>query len=297
MADAEYSAASELVDRWQPVTVAPGDAAREARAVLLHAVQPVAAVGRAVRPTEGAPVGRLEWTADHCALATGLLEGARPFRAAVRVGALTLLMLDVDDMALKTLPLDGAAVERAREWLTEQVAALGGTASVEGTAWEVPALPADLDGKLSRRQRESFESLERWYGNAQRVLGNVAHMTRGASAVHCEPETGTLQTRIELPSRQGEATRAIRAGMVPGDEWRSQPYWFVQPSAHDEVETLPELPSPARWEHVGGFAAVLPGDELARWREPDTQARTVHAFFESGLQAAHEILRREWRRR
>lgn len=274
-----------LVDLWQPVGTPPPAQLGDARAVVhqaLHLTSRLAGTR-----------SLLEWLDDHRLLAGELVRGRRGFRAALRIGDLTLLLIDPAGIAIKTLPLESRTYDEALGWLVREAEALGVGTDTGAPDVPRPPLPEALDGKLEVRDRPAFAELDRWYGNGDRALRNVARVSEGASAVRCSARAPSLATDLFLPAREGESPRRVTVGMSPGDETIDEPHLFVRPTPAPG-SPYPELVTPARWEHD---AAVLRGSAIATEHDADAQATLVQRFLEASIPAAHGALRRTWRRR
>lgn len=201
----------------------------------------------------------LAWSEEPCALVGPLTGTSRRVRPGLRIGSLTLMLLDQDDELLKTLPLAGQPLGQARQWLSH-----------EGV---VP--PAGDDSALGTPSGAALSDIERWFGNAAAVLGAVSRRTRGASLVSTSVNTLQTTVLIELPSREGESERGIRVAfdLCPG-------------GAEARLCVTPEPEGPAARLSLG---------EITRLRDGDAQAKAVEQFLIEALQEAYQALQREWR--
>ncbi len=203
----------------------------------------------------------LAWSEEACALMGPLTGTGRRVRPGIRIGSLTLTLLDEHDELLKTLPLAGRPLAQARQWLSDEGA----------------APPGGDQGTLGTPSSAALSDIERWFGNAAAVLGVVSRRTRGASLV--STSVATLQTTvlIELPSREGESERAIRLAF---DLCRGGL------EAQFCVTSTPEGPG-----------SRLSLGEIIALRDGDAQAKAVERFVIEALQQAYRALQREWRPR
>lgn len=280
----------ELIDRWQAVSTPPPSAFARARTALGRAASAVFGLEAALRGPDAERAG-VEWEVEHGLFATELFAARRPFRIALRPADLTLMVLDLDGAAIKTLPLEGATVGEAVRWLTSEAADLG-TSPAAAIAPE-----ANADKPLAVESPHALAELGRWYANADALLCWVARRTEGASPVRCREADLVIETHVALASREGEQARSVTVGMSPGDAAHAEPYFFVKPTPVAPTAQLPELLPPGRWEREPTPMAVLDASSVAEERDGDAQVARVRAFLESAVAAAHAAIHRDWRRR
>lgn len=284
---------------WQALGATPPQALAGPRLVVLHALRVVThAAEKLAEPAESQPVGWLEWLADHHALATPVIRGARGARVAFRPGELTLLLLDVDGAAIKTRPLEGCRVQEANEWLQQELDDLGadGSQIVGGPSGDVSDLPEELGGVLGCPDRQAFDELERWLVNGDHVLRAIARGTQDASAVRCPAERVELMTLLQHRAREGEQGRWVSVGVSAGDDDHPVPHFFVGARPIDEAAA----PSGEglHWERRGAVVrAILPASAIVSHHDGEAQAAEVEGFLERAIPAAHAVVHREWRRR
>ncbi len=175
-------------ERWNWVGDASVGDWREAKAALVRAAS-------LLPPTrEG-----LEWCDEPCVLAGERVDTEEGGRPALRVGSLTLVLLDDDDQLLKTTPLAGT---------------------------------------LGEPKEAALSDIERWLSNAAAVLDSVSRCTRGASRVRTDPDTLQTSLEIDLPSRAGEPERAIVVAFGLGND-DVDPLITVTAQPDGRPDTLP----------------------------------------------------------
>ena len=261
----------------------------EARLVLHHAAQLVAAVGRGLvppRPDDGHT--SLEWLGAVRALAGQTVDGPRPWRAALRPDDLVLAVLT--DGSSRELPLGGRTRAEASRWLAREAGAAG--APTGTLRFEAPyALPptAVADGAaFPAGPDDARAELARWLANADGLLRAAAGAWPGAAPVRVWPHHFDVGSVLPLVAGAGEEGPSIGIGLSPADEGIKEPYWYVtlwpRPTG-----PLPALPA-GHWHTEGWTGALLTGSELVAAGDGAAQA-ALAARFVSG---AVECLR-SWR--
>lgn len=235
---------------WNRVGEAPAAAWQEAQDALVAAASVLPA------PEEG-----LSWSDEPCVLVGDFTGSARRVRPALRVGELTLVLLDDSDQLLRTLPLANSEVRDVIEWLKQ-----AGVSS-----------DRDDGNAIGSPTRESLLDLERWLSNAAAVLELVAHRTRGASQVRTDPTTLETWLDIRLPSREDEQTRHIRLAFALSS---------TDGEPHVTISSGPD-----------GSSKTMQLSEITAHRDGDAQAKAVEQFVVAALTEAYASLHREWRPR
>ena len=257
---------------WEPLDPRQAGLA-EARLVLHHAIQPVAAVGQ----------GYAEKAADDGQQALTLGAGGLWLGAPVAGGT---LRAGLDPVALELFLCDGAGVALAS-------LPLAGRTMVQGLAF--------LAGELTRRGQEGWLSLPQHPDDFPRhPLGEGARFEAGGEAARAVlarlfANTGALLTALGAPdavprlwphhfdlalSLQGGGL-VYGVGFSPGDGSSGRPYWYATPSPRPPPEKLPPIAGGGRWRNQGWFGAELPLDALAQ--DGAGQRGQVIAFLCSAL--------------
>ncbi|HKO58535.1 MAG TPA: hypothetical protein VJ276_21900 [Thermoanaerobaculia bacterium] len=208
----------------------------DARLELHRAVQPAAAVGRALLPPQP-DSGHESFTWSDGRLVQGVVDAPRPFRAGLRFADLSLLLLGSDETIIDELPLDGRTLNDGYTFYEQRCSELlGRDVRFEriGEPHTFQANPPEL------------AKFARLYAEADALLREV-HLP-----VRCWPHHFDIATLIPLG---GERTLGI--GMSPGDTTHGEPYYYVTPWPYPAVDTLPPLAVGA-WNTDGWVGAVLP---------------------------------------
>ena len=279
---------------WESLGEVPPRQLAEARRLLHHAAQLVAAVGRclvAPRPDDGHT--SLEWRAGARALAGQEVPGPRPWRAALRVEDLSLAVC-VRDAEVSRLALSGRTQADAFAWLVERARDLGAASERLRLAapYAIPEHPVGGGAPFAPGSDGSLAELARWVADGTGLLRAVADTWPAAAPVRVWPHHFDVGSVLPLDG-QGKDAPSIGVGLSLGDEGMPEPYLYVTPWPRPAGESLPELPAGGRWHREGWTGAVLTGSEIVDAGGGAAQAAEAGAF----LSGTVEVLRASHRRR
>lgn len=269
--------------RWQRVgSVAPNQLG-EARDMLHHAAQLLALVGASYVPARADDSHTsMVWLQDREALATQLVEAPRPFRVALRIADLTLLMIDMTGSDPAVFALAGRTRDEAIAWLRARSGDAGRDPAALRTSLHFSIADHATDhGAAFVRHEEPVVELARWFGNASALLAARRLLqASGAGEVRCWPHHFDIATLVTMSSGPFQT---IGVGMSPGDASYGEPYFYVAPSPRPEA-ALPPLVTGC-WHTTGWFGAVLLGAEITRLSDSAAQASLVRRFIDSAWSA------------
>jgi|GEM_PF-166809 len=213
---------------------------------------------------------------------------------------------------LRELPLGGRTLGEVYGWLAAQLEDLLGR-PLPGELERPEGLPAHAvaaGGRFDAGDAEAFAEMGRLFANADRVLRAWASTWPGASAVRCWPHHFDIATLVSMTpaismspmismmeadeppmgaAAAPEEGRTIGLGLVPGDEGRPDPYFYVTPFPYPDKPKLPPLPAGATWNTDGWLGAVL---EAPRFMDASQNAAAQAEAVETFLRAAAEACRR-----
>ncbi|MFL6261578.1 MAG: hypothetical protein ACJ76Y_17930 [Thermoanaerobaculia bacterium] len=264
----------------------------EARQQIHWAAQAVAAVGKQLLPHQH-DYGEqsFSWLAGPRVLAQGVVDGPRPFRAAVRLADPALLLLDEDGEALATMPIEGRTLDEAYEWVRQEAEALLGRPlekpleRPEG----IPDHPVATGAPFALAGSPAPAELERYYAGADRLLRGLRERNPGASPVRCWPHHFDLATLIRLdPEADPETARSIGVGFSPGDSGKPEPYFYVLPWPRPAGD-LPALDGGA-WNTEGWLGAVLEAADFTAAGSNGAQRARIDRFLNSATLACRQLL-------
>ena len=279
---------------WEPLGKVSPRQLTEARVLLHHAAQLVAAVGRclvAPRPDDGHT--SLEWRAGARALAGQEVPGPRPWRAALRPDELSLAVL-ARDAEVGRLGLTGRRQVEAFAWIVDKAGDLG--APVEWMRMEapytIPEHPVDGGAPFTAGDDAALAEVARWFAAGDDLVRTVASGWPGAAPVRVWPHHFDVGSVLPLGGGQGDTAPSIGVGLSPGDEGIPEPYLYVTPWPPPPAESLPDLPAGGRWHREGWIGAVLTGSEIVAAGGGADQAAGASAF----LGGTVELLRAGYQR-
>jgi hypothetical protein len=264
----------------------------EARQQIHWAVQAVAAVGKQLLPHQP-DFGEqsFTWMAGPRVLAQGVVEGPRPFRAAVRLAEPTLLLLDEDGERLAGLPMEGRTLDEAYEWVRRETEALLGR-SLEKPLERpegLPDHPVASGAPFHLAGSAAPAELERYYAGADRLLRGLRDRNPGASPVRCWPHHFDIATLILLdPEADPEKARSIGVGLSPGDSGRPEPYFYVLPWPRP-IGDLPALDG-GSWNTEEWLGAVLESADFTAAGSNGAQRGRIERFLNSAVEACRRLL-------
>ena len=217
----------------------------EARLVLHHAVQLVAAAGQSLLPA------RPDDSQQSLSLGSSTWLGKAIGDSQVGLEPVELLL----SVRGATLPLGGRTLAEGLDWLTAKL----------GKPLVPPAHPPDFPHHpLAEGARFPEGGLA-----ARRFLADLFAGTQRILAPHLAP-LRMWPHHFDLACSLGW----VNAGFSPGDGQDGLPYWYMTLAA--EPPSLPALGGGGRWRTSGWKGAELP-------IEPRMDGRRVQAFFASVL--------------
>ena len=240
----------------------------EATLELHWAAQVVAAAGRTfAEPADDDSHTSMTWSESVGAFVGAPFAGAYPFRAALRPGDLTLLLLDRTGAPVSSFALPGRRLEEAFEWLSLGVATyFGGPPPViERRAYEIPAHPVGDGAPFPERPAEGLAVVGGLYGRAARLIDEATDAIAGASVVRCWPHHFDIASPVTL-SRDADGSEAHLPTIGIG-AWHTEGWT----GAVLEAGTLLALPGPERTGAVEGFLAEATRASMAALRRGDLE--------------------------
>ncbi len=231
-------------------------------------------------------------------LAQGEVAGTPPFRPALRLADLTLLLSDAEGASLRELALSGRTVAEAHAWLATEVDALSGQPldpplESPGISNEMPAHPVGTGRRFTLADAAPFAEVARWFANADSLLREIAARESGASPVRCWPHHFDLATLITVEKgATPESTRTVGAGLSPGDGRRAVPYFYATPWPYPKspkAQDLPKLAGGGTWNTEGWLGAVLEAGAISSAGSGEGQEGQVREFLDSAVAACRQL--------
>ncbi|MDJ0514107.1 MAG: DUF5996 family protein [Methyloceanibacter sp.] len=261
----------------------------EARAIAHKAVQLLAMVARAnLKPEPDDSHSNLGWdVASKRFLTQPIAAGNNTLTIGLSLWPMHLDISRVNERAV-TFDLDRRSFEDALHWLDGQLTQIGlEPASKVSLPYELPEAVARVERFLPHATSNQLSTLKTWFNLAQTVLSdfakNHADLTPGPSPVRCWPHHFDIATYVQLEPSGSETTRGIGAGMSPGDDSYSQPYFYVNPWPHLAASDLPDAPHPGHWHTDGYVGAVATAEQILTLDDiPDSLLSFIESAFAVG---------------
>jgi hypothetical protein len=271
-----------MTTQWQAIGAIDPARLGPSRIQLHSAVQLVAAVGKALaHPEPDDSHTSLDWDFEHNAF-VGVKVKHPEIHAGLEVPSLTLSLSERSG-GVRKLELGGQNLGEAFEWLKATLQEQGAPPerlSMIGDPFQLPESVFDQMDKFDGSQRAEFAEWARQYGNGKLVLEELRKRRPGFSAPRVWPhhfDVGSLWA-----PKPGQS---IGIGLSPGDRSYDEPYWYITPSPHPDLNKLPSLEAGGSWHTQGWVGAVLPASRIVGKSGSEQQSQ-VEQFVESAVRLA-----------
>jgi hypothetical protein len=274
---------------WESLGNLPPRELAQARVLLHHAAQLVAAVGRSLVPRQPDD-GHTSFAWDAGAFVGQEVPGSPPWRAALRPSDLSLAVA-AHGAEAEHLALAGRTRDEAVAWLAAAARARGTPADglMLAAPYALPEHPVASGAAFPSGEVGSLAELGRWFADGDALLRAVASAWPGAAPVRVWPHHFDIGSVLPLGGESGEQAPSIGVGLSPGDEGIAEPYLYVTLWPALPAEALPALPA-GRWHREGWLGALLSGSEIVAAGDGAAQAALAHAFTSGAidvLRSAH----------
>ncbi|MBW2394077.1 MAG: hypothetical protein JRG95_07385 [Deltaproteobacteria bacterium] len=260
-----------------------------ARGQAHQAVQLIAAAGETyLAHTPDTSHTNMEWLGAHGALAGGLVRGARPFRLALRIADLHLLILDAAGAVHQAQALAGATAEQSEQLASDWVRAFTDGAldrTLTHPGYDLPVHPV-ADGHAFEADGKALSDLARWFEHANHSLQKIAddHPDE-ATPARCWPHHFDHALLLEIQrGPDGTATRTVGIGLSPGDETYGEPYWYVNHWPGAAAPELAEQAGGGEWHTEGWTGCILRASVIAADATIEDQGKRVSAFLDRAIE-------------
>jgi hypothetical protein len=276
---------------WESLGTLAPRALVDARQVLHHSVQLVAAVGRSLvppRPDDGHT--SLEWVA--AAFVGQPVPATRPWVAALRPFEMSLLVV-ADGTEKARLSLAGRTRDEAFAWLADAAERVGtpkGRLALDAP-YRIPEHAVGSGAPFPETTREIAE-LSRWFANGDSLLRAAAAKWPGAAPVRVWPHHFDVGSVLPLGAAHGEESPSIGIGLSSGDEGIAEPYFYATLWPTPDPQTLPPLQAGGRWNREGWTGAVLTATEVTAAGDGPSQAAVASAFLQGAIEALRGLYAR-----
>lgn len=268
----------------------------ESRLQLHYAVQYIAATGAALaEPLPDDSHTSFGWNPVLEAFVGAPIQAVRSFQVALEPVSLTLILVDDQNSAIASLPLQGKTMREGLDWLQQEVYKLGADASkivfLNYPPNDFPDHSLAHGASFDASQALALRELTDYYITTDRLLQTIVTTNENASAVHIWPHHLDIAALITVPGTQNGHPLTVGLGLSPGDTSYLEPYWYVSPYPYPDIANLPILDGQAFWHTQHWVGAVLRSSQLTENANAETRQRQVATFLHSALQASRTLLK------
>ncbi len=238
-------------------SIAPAELA-PARAIAHLAAQHLTRGARAnLDPQPDDSHSNLGWDSGQQAFLTQPIEGKF---IGLSLSPLTLFLLNGAQMTA-TLTLDNKTDAEVRSWLDERLTEAGlKTAADISLPYALPGDVATIDQYQNTENNNRLAALAAWFDAAANTLTRFVdankNISPGPSPARCWPHHFDIATYVSFETGDPETARGIGIGLSPGDEGYTEPYLYINPWPHLNIDTLPDAVVPGHW-HVEGYVGLI----------------------------------------
>jgi hypothetical protein len=254
------------------------------RQMLHHAAQLLALAGASyLEPQADDSHTSMSWVEPFGALSSQPIAAEVPFRFALRLRDLTLLVIDdTSRVERAAMPLHGVTRDDALAWMRREVARRGlDDGRLRSRLHFAIAPHATDDGRPFEAATDgTLEELASWYSDASVVLENRRRAMAGAGPVRCWPHHFDIAALVRL--QPGGLLQTIGIGLSPGDDSADEPYYYVGPYPAPTV--CPRPLSIGSWHTSGWWGAALGASEIVKAATAEDQAAVVTHFIDEALE-------------
>ncbi len=280
---------------WQTLGALAAERLTEARDVVHWAARLVASVGNTcMRPLDDGSHLALSWIAERGLLAGVFTTNTPRYRAALRVGDLTLHLVDVEGNSVAQSELQAKTLPEALDWLSSAI--LGYTGAPPERPLQVPEHgtpdhPIAGGAPFRVEHPGEFDELARWFADGDRMLRAFAERDPRASAVRCWPQRLELATTVVLDEGvELERARSVRLALATCEAQLGELAFLVEPYPAPEGPEPRPLPAGGRWLTEGGLRAALPARAILELPTAREQALRTAEFLERAFAEAQRLL-------
>ena len=277
------------MNMWHALGSVEPPALVSSRETLHHAATLLALAGASyLDPREDDSHTSMSWLETAGALATEQLPAAAPFRFALRVRELSLVVIDDGShRESAAFSLDGQTRTDALAWMRREAGRRGldGERLRSRLHFAIAPHPTDEGRPFERAADGTLDELASWYADANFILQGTRKRYDSAGPVRCWPHHFDIATLVRLPP--GGTLQTIGIGLSPGDASYAEPYYYVSPYPRPEIG--PRALSVGRWHTEGWSGGVLVGSMIVKQTTADGQAVLVNRFIEEAIARLLEI--------
>lgn len=269
----------------------------ESKLQLHYAIQLIAATGAALaEPQSDYSHTSLCWNPNLWLFVGAIIAANQPFRVAIDPVALTILILNENDVKLAELSLHQKTLAEGLNWLKGEISKQRADADkvvfLSYPPDDFPDHAIAHGAPFARQQMEARQTLAASYAKTYELLQEIRTTTTAASPIRIWPHHFDMASLIALPETHNseicnQESKSIGIGLSPGDKSYDEPYWYVSPYPYPDIASLPHLEGNGFWHTTEWVGAVLPASRLEHCTTEPAQIRT---FLNSALNASQSLL-------
>ena len=274
--------------KWRLLGAVAPEKLRDARLQAHYAGQFIASFAAAYM-TRREDLGHLgmSWSQGQRAFVSGVALGPRRIRMALDLPRFEIFAMEPvgTQGILERLNLKGVTLEDAAKWMRKAVARFG---------FDPEVMRFDIEGMPDHplRQGEGFsfdggeeemEELGRYFSNADHLLAQVCSVLGECSSAQVWPGSFDISANHSFIGRLGNQG-SIGMGLMPGDDYLEEPYFFVNAFPKPSHESLASQPPLGRWRNDQWTGVTLAASQITAMTNAEAQQELALRFFTTGVQ-------------
>ncbi|MDH5511018.1 MAG: hypothetical protein OEZ32_11800 [Nitrospinota bacterium] len=258
----------------------------EARLQAHYASQIVAAFGAAyVARTEDMSHMGMTWGGGRRAFISGSASGARTLRLALDLDRFELYALEPGSEFIGVLDrfnLKGMTFPDASKWLRKTSAKFG---------FDPELIKIDFEGLLDHPLagggeftydggEEDLVELGKYFSNAEYILRRVCSSTIDCSSTYVWSALLDINVMYAMEETVDKGY-TLGMGLIPGDKYLAEPYFYVNRYPDLAADSLPEPPAPGAWRTRDWTGLTLAASQIVKFHTTQEQLQLVERFLKS----------------
>jgi len=277
---------------WEPVGAVSPHELVNARELIHHSIQLIAAAGKyliPLRPDDSHT--SMHWNEIERGFEGEAIGKMPSCHVGLHPADMTLYIKQYNKNDQHIYHMQDNTLDSALVWLKSELNTGGIDTSEINLNMHYEILPhAVVEGKAIRIEHTGhFKEIERYFSNANNVLKNIETILPDSGDIRCWPHHFDIATLLTIDKDKSAVnTRSIGIGLSPGDGSHEEPYFYITPWPYPDLlkTKLPELVS-GKWHTEGWVGAILLGSEII---SSSDQTKTVSDFIKAGISACAGLL-------
>ena len=268
---------------WHRLDPVDLDALRELKNQYHLALQNVAAVGRMfLGEEENDKNAVLNWVPGLWRLAGHWVTGEDTFRSSISFDDFSIYLVNEKIKTLASINLAGKKQNQVLVWLEQHIINLRLSSShlIMNLPYELPSYPTQKGKPFADPDPELCRTLGGYFHDAFFLFAQMKETYDKTSDITIWPEHFNCNMQIILKETDEEATNTyITVGFSPGDEFYSEPYYYVRSWPFVSERRLTPLKTRGFWHDDDWIGAVYFVRNL--WDCEDQKSIAMYFFNEA----------------